>query len=878
MVYDKFTEVYDTSGNWTATGVLVNRTHAYTYKEQDSALTGGPSVLLGGSGWSSKSYTVNGHKIYQLKGDGAGEDILAFDAYGRMTSDQKLIGGNPNPQITTYIYTPGSSEMVWQQNADNTCVSNVFNGAGMIATNIVFTNSSTIGGKRFRYNYNLRGQPTAMWGDIPYPATNIYYTSAIGADYKPELEGELYDQWTFNTGTWATWPASIPAANITRFYYNPQNGLLSTNLVIGGSSYITNKYTYNQRGDLLTRTWSRGVVTTYGYNETPGSNSGELATVTYSNDPSGVNDPALAYTYNRLGALSGVTDACGTRSFTYRSSDQQLDHQNLPSGIYGSGLQLGLNYDGMGRLSGYWLGTSSGSAVVSAGYQYYDTGPTDFSGRLSAITTPIGSFSYSYLRGTPQVSTVTGPSFGSFGAFNRSDLYAMDTGLLTNSATALGTTSLASYYNLYDGFHRLKSFGQTGKLYGYYGSGLAQGLAYDDRNELTNSTTYLTNSPANIASAAPLPRREFAFTFDNAGNRTNTMVDADVALTYTANQLEQYTLRSRPKFVEIAGIANSNTVVSALRSNVWFTLAHLGVGNSNFYYYGQTNRSNPAVAGGETLMMSNVLNIGGVNLATNIDMRGILAAPTNQSFTYDKDGNLTNDALWAYTYDDEDRIKQIQTLPALLTDTNVLPVRLVFTYDFLGRRAQKQVWNYTGVTWVLGSTIVFAYDGLNLIAEYHLSGSSLILDKSYYWGLDKSSSLQGAGGIGGLLGMVTHSTPIVGKYAAINDPWGNVVGLFDMNLGIPMAEYEYTPFGEPLRAMGVMATNNPWRFSTKYYDKETGLLNFGYRYYSPSLGRFMNRDPKDEPGRPCSRMIRATRLRPQACPCLRSSTTVRGLP
>jgi RHS repeat-associated protein len=255
------------------------------------------------------------------------------------------------------------------------------------------------------------------------------------------------------------------------------------------------------------------------------------------------------------------------------------------------------------------------------------------------------------------------------------------------------------------------------------------------------------------------------------------------------------------------------------------------------------------VAGGETLLLSNVLTLGGIKIATNVETRGILAPPTTQNFAYDVDGNLTNDSLWVYSYDDEDRIKQIQSAPALLTVTNVQPIRLNFTYDFLGRRVQKQVWNYNGSTWVLAETIVYAYDGLNLVAEYQKSGSTLTLDKSYYWGLDKSSSLQGAGGIGGLLGVVTYLTPTVGMYAAINDPWGNVIGMFDVNVGIPMAEYEYTPFGESLRAMGIMATNNPWRFSTKYYDKETGLLNFGYRYYSPSLGRFINRDPKDELGR-----------------------------
>ena len=45
-----------------------------------------------------------------------------------------------------------------------------------------------------------------------------------------------------------------------------------------------------------------------------------------------------------------------------------------------------------------------------------------------------------------------------------------------------------------------------------------------------------------------------------------------------------------------------------------------------------------------------------------------------------------------------------------------------------------------------------------------------------------------------------------------------------------------------------MAGQNPFRFSTKYTDDETGLLYYGYRYYNPSTGRWINRDPKGERG------------------------------
>ena len=45
------------------------------------------------------------------------------------------------------------------------------------------------------------------------------------------------------------------------------------------------------------------------------------------------------------------------------------------------------------------------------------------------------------------------------------------------------------------------------------------------------------------------------------------------------------------------------------------------------------------------------------------------------------------------------------------------------------------------------------------------------------------------------------------------------------------------------------ADNNPFQFSTQSYrDRETGLVYYGHRYYDPSLGRFINRDPSEEAG------------------------------
>jgi len=56
------------------------------------------------------------------------------------------------------------------------------------------------------------------------------------------------------------------------------------------------------------------------------------------------------------------------------------------------------------------------------------------------------------------------------------------------------------------------------------------------------------------------------------------------------------------------------------------------------------------------------------------------------------------------------------------------------------------------------------------------------------------------------------------------------------------------PFGNTLSKSGDLADVNPFRFSTKYTDSETGLLYYGYRQYMPETGRWVNRDPIGEKG------------------------------
>ena len=206
------------------------------------------------------------------------------------------------------------------------------------------------------------------------------------------------------------------------------------------------------------------------------------------------------------------------------------------------------------------------------------------------------------------------------------------------------------------------------------------------------------------------------------------------------------------------------------------------------------------------------------------------------SLTYDPAGNLLTNGSMSYSWDNENRLTR-------MVSTN-LTKTLSFTYDYQGRRIEKKVWNNTTGTGTPATYLKYIYDGWNLIAELNGNSSNAKV-RTYTWGLDISGSTTEAGGVGGLLFIDDNTN---GVHFVSYDLNGNVMGLIKATNGTVSAAYEYGPFGELLVSTGTMASSNPFRFSTKYRDNETDLYYYGYRYYSPSLGRWISRDPVEEQG------------------------------
>jgi len=155
-------------------------------------------------------------------------------------------------------------------------------------------------------------------------------------------------------------------------------------------------------------------------------------------------------------------------------------------------------------------------------------------------------------------------------------------------------------------------------------------------------------------------------------------------------------------------------------------------------------------------------------------------------------------------------------------------------------------WN--GSSWVVSAVTRYLYDGMLVVQERDGSNNPLV---AYTRGKDLSGSLQGAGGIGGLLARThgysggswsTHS-----YYHA--DALGNVSYLINSSQSM-VASYKYDPYGRTISSSGTLASANVMRFSSKLAmdASSMGLYYYGYRFYEPKQGRWVNRDPIGEGG------------------------------
>lgn len=218
-----------------------------------------------------------------------------------------------------------------------------------------------------------------------------------------------------------------------------------------------------------------------------------------------------------------------------------------------------------------------------------------------------------------------------------------------------------------------------------------------------------------------------------------------------------------------------------------------------------------------------------------------VALSTNVSFQYDPNGNLTNDGIRSFAYDDENELTQVWVSNQWLSQ---------FTYDGKMRRRIRQEFSWQSGGGVPTNAVYYIYDGNLVIQERNTN--DLLANVNYTRGKDLSGSMEGAGAIGGLLARTDNSAAAAAVYEEgpsyyHADGNGNVTMLINGSQGV-VAKYVYDAFGNTLSLAGPLANANLYRFSSKEAHPNSGLAYYLYRYYDPNLQRWPNRDPLGELG------------------------------
>ena len=433
-----------------------------------------------------------------------------------------------------------------------------------------------------------------------------------------------------------------------------------------------------------------------------------------------------------------------------------------------------------------------------------------------------------------------------------------DNGALTNTVYSDGTPTMSLAYNragrqvrahdaagvtifLYDGFGAVANetvvgVAETNTIERFYDNfGRSLGYALNGVRQSTFAYDPATGSLVSISDA--VANTEYSYPSD--------LLDTGYTLTLSNGEVLCRSVirdeRCRLLVTGIVSLENGNSIDS-------FTYAYDVLSRptqrncDTFCYNDRSEVTSATIAAEEPYLTSTFYgydDIGNLTMSTSNSGSSSFAANGLNQYTsicsdfaslceptYDIDGNMLSNGDITFAYDSKSRLVAAAGQNGEYIVSNC--------YDHLDRRVQK-------VT--PAATHSFFYDGWMLIKEIvaNTNGTTDVIE--YHWGKDLSGTIGGAGGVGGLLYLKRNGAIYVPWY----DAYGNIVGYWDAQ-GNVVAEYTYDAFGKLISSSGPMADVFAIRYSTKYFDPETGLYYYGYRFYSPELMRWISRDPIGEEG------------------------------
>jgi len=537
------------------------------------------------------------------------------------------------------------------------------------------------------------------------------------------------------------------------------------------------------------------------------------------------------YAYDQRGRLAEVSHPIfGTQSFTYDGNDNLRTYLTSRQGLwifdYDGANRLTRSVDPSGAEQSYAYDAGNNLTALTDARSKTTTFVYDLLSRQIARSNPFGETWETEYDSRDNPVTVTDPqgrpSTHSYDALSRLTGTVLPDQSLTFAYDANGNLLTAanddsSLAFTYDGLDRVEA---ATTLPGLLQPGVTLTATYDavsNRRQLDDdlggSVVYDYDPAGLLSTLTTAASQDIDFAYDASGRLTG------IAWPNTVNSTLSYDLDGR-----LSAIDHDRGAASLL--SLGYTYDTSGQitaiddnGTSKSYAYDDLFQltAGGSAAQPETYSYDDEGNRVASHLSAShlIDDANRLVEDDGFCYAYDASGNLSTRTakvagacsgdITLYGYDSLDRLTRID-LPGGAVVT--------YAYDVFGRRIEKNV---------AGAVTRYVYDGDDILLEFDGANA---LQARYAHGAAIDQPLAMARGGAEYYYQRDH----LGSIRLLTDAAGNIAN-----------SYQHDSFGRRLAASEAVA--NPFAFTGREFDPESGLYHYRFRAYDPESGRFLQQDP-----------------------------------
>ena len=221
---------------------------------------------------------------------------------------------------------------------------------------------------------------------------------------------------------------------------------------------------------------------------------------------------------------------------------------------------------------------------------------------------------------------------------------------------------------------------------------------------------------------------------------------------------------------------------------------------------------------------------------------GTLAAP--ETYAYDPEGNRVSSHLSAsYSHDTANQLLEDDDFTYTYDDNGNLETKRAKASGELTSYVHNAQNQLVGIRFSDGTAALYRYDGLGRRIERNVDGS---ITRYVYDGedialeFDGSNSLQARYSHGDQTDQPLSQIRGGQRFFYQSDHQGSIRHITD-SVGQIANSYDYDAYGQPL--VRIETVSNPFTYTAREQDSESGLMYYRARYFDPRLGRFLQTDP-----------------------------------